>query len=165
MKNKLVITLIVIIACLIVGAGYHYLEIIQPPGIPSSPPAQADPVIRCDTVFVKDPVKIPIIKYRYLRAKTDTMYRTVHDTVTAYERADLDTTLIVGGVDYGRLYLTYWNHPLNFFDMDFIPAPLPQEVITKTITVKVGPKWYEKKEVWAGAAALIGGIISEARKK
>lgn len=165
MKNKLVILLIVLTACLIGGAGYAYYKVSHFLDLPTSPTAQIDPIIKCDTIYVKVPVKIPIVKYRYLPAKTDTLYRTVHDTVTAYERADLDTTLVVGGVDYGRLYLTYWNHPLNFFDMDFIPAPLPREVITRTITVKVGPKWYEKKEVWAGAAVLIGGIISEARKK
>jgi len=164
MENKLVIILMIMVVALVAGAGYLSYKLHTAfDSANNYQPSQT--VQKSDTVYIKIPVKIPVVKYRQLPARIDTLFRTVHDTVAVLVKADMDTFITVGGVDYGRLYVTYWNSPLSYFDMDFIPAPIPQKIITKTVNLPCNQKWYEKKEVWAGAAVLIGGIISETRKK
>jgi hypothetical protein len=162
MRNK--ITIISLVALWLATAGAMAWLYLNPDHAISPQPTEKI-VTRIDTVVVTK--EVPKLVYRHLPAKTDTIYHTdtVHDTIYAWMKSDLDTSFTIEGVDYGHLYVSYWHPPFDYFDIDFIPAVIPERIITKTVTMPVTQKWYEKKEVWAGAAVLIGGIIAEARKK
>ncbi len=155
MKNKLLVGLLIVWCLLTMGAAlWLYFNPI------TRVFREVETKIQKDTLVVYK--EVPKIVFKQLPAKTVTVYKTVHDTVYAWMKSDMDTFITVQNIDYGRLYVSYWHPPLDYFDIDFIPSPLPEKIITRTIT---SGKWYEKKEVWAGAAVLIGGIIAEARKK
>jgi len=168
MQNKLKTALAVLamVISFVAGGFYGFFGFDRKPSAPVITSAT-----KIDTVTVEKPVLVEKIKYVRLPAKTDTVYRYKDrirvevDTVYSAEiRSTIDTVLQDNGTNYGRLYVAYWHPPLDFFNMDFIPAPLPEKMVIKTVYVAEKPKWWEKKEVWAGAAILIGTVISEARK-
>jgi hypothetical protein len=132
-----------------------------------------------DTVVITIEKPVPVIKYIRIPGKIDTFYKFLpiqtHNNVDINAQvATLDTLLQANQPDtdslttYGRLRVDYFYFPYNFFDLRFDPYPLPEreKIITKTVyvTEKCKTKWYEKKEIWAGAAVLIGSAITAYRK-
>lgn len=87
----------------------------------------------------------------------------VHDTVyTGLEVAHTDAVLESGGVRYGRLGVSYYMPPADWFDIDFDPAPLPTVTVTKYIEVK--RKWYDNAYLTLGAGILAGVAISNIKE-
>ncbi len=165
-KMKAVLAVVALVVSFIAGGLYGFFGFDRTPAAPVITTAT-----QIDTVTVDRPVLVEKIKYVRLPAKTDTVYRyndrvrVEIDTVySADVRSTIDTLLQSNGTDYGRLYVAYWHPPLDFFNLDFIPSPLPEKMVVKTVYVAEKPKWWEKKEVWAGVAVLVGTVIAESRK-
>jgi hypothetical protein len=95
------------------------------------------PYMVTDTTYVE----VEKIIYVHLPAKHDTVI--IADTLLVqepFEIAMFDTTLSNGKQLYGQLAVQYYPRPVDWFNVEFQPAPLPTITITKYITEK--HKWY-----------------------
>lgn len=130
---------------------------------------------KVSTVFVDVPrtetdtlyVEVDRVVLQHLPAVHDTVWQdllvAVHDTVYAgLEVAHTDAVLESGGVRYGRLGVSYYMPPADWFDIDFDPAPLPTVTVTKYIEVK--RKWYDNAYLTLGAGILAGVAISNIKE-
>ncbi len=144
-----------------------------PPGNADVPSASSDTVV----VYIEKPVTV--IKYVRIPGRIDTLVKYspiyTHNNVDINAQvASLDTLLQAHQPDtdslttYGRLRVDYFLFPYNFFDLRFDPYSLPEKetIITRTVyvTEKCKTRWYEKKEIWAGVAVLVGSVITAYRK-
>lgn len=113
------------------------------------------PRTEIDTVYVKQ----EIVKYKWIAAKHDTVFKTftkiVTDTacINPNQVSYMDTTLRSTTTTYGHLSVAYYPYPWDKFNMQFEPAPLPQITITKFV---------DKKRPWYAhpAVALCVGVVA-----
>jgi hypothetical protein len=124
------------------------------------------------TVFVDVPrtetdtlyVEVEKMVYTHLPAKHDTIWQdlviTVHDTLySPLDMASTDVVLESDGVRYGRLDVSYYLPPADWFDVRFDPAPLPTIHVTKYI--ETGRHWYNNPYFTLGAGVLAGVAITQ----
>jgi len=154
MKYKWLITFLVAAMAASFGAGYS-LKKIQTVYVDV-------PKTVTDTLYVAQEK----IVYKHLPALHDTLtqqFVTVeHDTVWMHDVAAIDTALQAGGVKYGDLLVAYYPPPLDWFNMEFQPAPLPVITVTKYIDKK--RPWYIHPAITAAAGAIVGMAASNATK-
>lgn len=106
-----------------------------------------------DTTYVD----VEKVIYVHLQAKHDTVV--VVDTLSVsdpFEIATLDTALAAGGITYGHLAVQYYPRPVDWFNVEFQPAPLPTVTVTKYITEQ--RKWYAHPAL-ALAMGLGAGVL------
>jgi hypothetical protein len=128
-----------------------------------------------DTTYVKvEPVeykqlkaKHHELKIKYAAAlleagKIDTVKIAVHDTLISVDVASIDTALISGGHNYGRLFVSYTPPPFDMFGIEFHPEPLPVVTVTKFVDKK--KRFYEQPVFNLAAGALFGLGFSIATK-
>lgn len=98
----------------------------------------------------------------------DTIYKTAYLTKTLIDTfiiTERDTIFIKQDVQVaktdtllreGALHVQYYFPPVNLFKIDWKANPAPIQINTSITSVSVKPKWWERKELWAGAGLLIG---------
>lgn len=155
MKYKWVITLLVAAMAASFGAGYNLKKIET---------VYVDvPKTVTDTLYVVQ----ESVKYIHVPAKHDTVWQdlviAVHDTLYApIDVAAIDTVLQSGGVKYGDLLVAYYPPPMDWFNLEFDPAPLPVITVTKYIDKK--KPWYVHPAITAAAGLVIGAAAKNATK-
>lgn len=107
-----------------------------------------------DTLWQTSPPDT-IYKTAYLtKTLVDTFIITERDTIFIKQDipiAETDTLL-----REGELHVRYYFPPVNLFKIDWKANPAPIQINTSITSVSVKPKWWERKELWAGAGLLIG---------
>lgn len=75
------------------------------------------------------------------------------------ETSKIETDLLSEDIFYGHLGVEYFPRPLDWFDINFKPAPLPTVTVTKYIDKK--PKWYAHPAVLFSVGLTAGMIITK----
>lgn len=119
------------------------------------------PMTVSDTLYVE----VERVVYKHLPAVHDTVYEdlviAVHDTLygpldVAHTEAQLESE----GVPYGRLEVSYYLPPADWFDLYFDPEPLP--MITQTKYIYKDVPWYKHPAITAAAGLVIGAAVMQA---
>jgi hypothetical protein len=154
MKYKWFISLLIAAIAASFGAGYS-LKKIQTVYVDV-------PKTVTDTLYVA----VDKVIYKHLPAKHDTLWadlvHVIHDTTEITDVAAIDTVLESGGVKYGQILIAYYPRPMDWFNIEFAPAPLPTITITKYIETK--RRWYAHPLFTLSAGVLTGVAITQITK-
>ena len=117
-----------------------------------------------DTVHTVDTVMYPIheIQYVHLPGKITV----VHDTTQIEPNITIASIDTVMAVHRDTIGIQYYFPPLNFFNVDFKPGPVPVLVKTETVTktvieTQIDVPWV----IGAAAVGVAAGIIIETKIK
>ncbi|HOH08650.1 MAG TPA: hypothetical protein PLF89_14080 [bacterium] len=121
------------------------------------------PKTETDTLYVE----VERVVLERLPAVHDTVWQdlviAVHDTLySPLDMASTDVVLESDGVPYGRLDVSYYLPPADWFDVRFDPAPLPTIQVTKYI--ETGRHWYNNPYFTLGAGVLAGVAVTQITK-
>ncbi len=120
--------------------------------------APRDTISHVDTVIAH----VPEIKYVHLPARIDTVRDTTYIEQPVLV-ASIDTVM---AVHKDTLRVEYFFPPLNFFNVDFKPGPIPVLIKTETVTKTVIESEISLPWVLGGVAVgVVTGIIIESKIK